>query len=186
MVTNDNSQQIRQAMARTEANNSAVRRSARIFRVGAVAVMTLIVGISLFAVLALHQARTALDKIVYNEQLAMELQFRMLQAARERSVELYHIATTEDPFERDAHMLRFGELGGIFGGARSQLLKLDLDAQSRKLLEEQGRQATISMAWLEHVTDLAIDERREDAIRLLVNKGMSAQEAMIGSINAML
>lgn len=173
-------------MARTEANNSAVQRSGRIFRVGAVAVMTLIIGISLFAVLALHQARTALDKIVYTEQLAMELQFRMLQAARERSVELYHIATTEDPFERDAHMLRFGELGGIFGGARNQLLKLDLDAQSRRLLEEQGRQATISVALVEEVAVLALDERREDAIHLLVNRAIPAQEAMMGTVNAML
>lgn len=148
--------------------------------------MALIAGTSLFAVLVLHQARTALDEVVYNEQSAMALQFRMLQAARERSVQLYHIATTEDPFARDEHIMRFGELGGRFGAARSELLKLELDPQSRVLLEEQGKQATISVALVDEVVVLAMDERREDAIPLLVNKAIPAQEAMMGTINAML
>src|SRR5690606_22699030 len=108
----------------TGADSSAIQRSGRIMRAGFIAVMALIAGTSLFAVLALHQARTALDEIVYRDQLAMELQFRMLQSARERSVELYHIATVTDPFERDEHMLRFGELAGRFIEARSQLLRL--------------------------------------------------------------
>ncbi len=170
----------------TGAGNSATRRSGRIVRAGFIAVTVLIAGISLFAVLALHQARTALDRIVYNEQLAMELQFRMMQAARERSVEIYHVATSEDPFVRDEHILRFGELGGRFGSARGELLMLDLDPQSRALLQEQGRQATISMALLEEVIVLAMDERRDDAVHLLVNKAIPAQEAMMATINTLL
>lgn len=172
--------------AHTGADNSAIQRSGRIIRAGFIAVMALIVGISLFAVLVLNQARTALDKIVYQEQLAMELQFRMLQASRERSVELYHIATAEDPFERDKHILRFGELGGRFGGARSELLKLDPDPQFRTLLDRQARQATVSMALLDEVIVLALDDRREDAASLLVSKAIPAQEAMMATINAML
>lgn len=167
-------------------DNSAIKRSGHIIRAGFIAVMALIAGTSLFAVLALHQARTALDKIVYNEQSAMALQFRMLQASRERSVLLYHIAMTKDPFERDELIMRFGELGGRFGGARSELLKLELDRQSLALLRQQARQATLSVALVDEVVVLAMDERREDAIPLLVNKAIPAQEAMMGTINAML
>jgi diguanylate cyclase (GGDEF)-like protein/PAS domain S-box-containing protein len=172
--------------ANTGADSSAIQRWGRIMRAGFIAVMVLIAGTSLFAVLALHQARTALDEIVYRDQLAMQLQFRMLQSARERSVELYRIATVEDPFERDEHMLRFGELAGRFIEARSRLLRLELDLQSRALLEEQGRQAAVSLALVGEVIKLALAERREDAIALLVGRAIPAQEDMMGTLNAML
>lgn len=172
-------------MLRTAAHNSATERSGRIIRAGFIAVMVLVASIALFAVVALHQAGRALDNIVYQEQQAMELQFRMLQNARERAVELYHIATTDDPFERDAHVLRFRELGGRFGGVRNELLDMELDARARELLEEQGRQAVISMGWKEEVISLAVDGRREDAIRLPVEKAVPAQDAMMATLNGL-
>ncbi len=168
------------------AGNNAILRSGRIVRVGFIAAMVLIVGISLFAVFALRQASGALDQLVYNEQLAMELQFRMLQAARERSVELYYVATIEDPFEIDAHVLHFGELGGRFGSARNKLMQLDLDAKSRSLLEKQGREAAVIIGLMDEVISLALQGRRDEAISLLVNQAIPAQEAMMATINAML
>ena len=173
-------------MAPTAVNNSATERSGRIILAGFIAVMLLIAGIALFALLVLRQAGQTLDNIVYQEQQAMELQSRMLQIARERSVEIYHVATTEDPFERDEHVLRFGELGGQFGAARNKLLGMRLDGRDRALLEQQGRQAVVSQALLESVRDLALHERREDAIRLLVDRAIPAQDDMMGTINAML
>lgn len=170
----------------TGAGNSAATQSGRIIRAGFIAVMALIAVISLFSLLVLQQAGSSLDKVVYNVQLAMELQFRMLQAARERSVEIYHVATSDDPFKRDAHMLHFGELAGNFTRARNELVELELDSPSQALLQEQGRQAAISSALLEEVAALAMDERQEDAIRLLVNKAIPAQDAMMATINAML
>lgn len=166
--------------------NSAARRSGRIIRAGFIAVMALIAGISLFSVLALHQAKVALDKIVRNDQLAMGQQFRMLQVARERSVVLYRIITTEDPFEQDADMLRFDELGGKFGEARRRLLELDLDSRARMLLEEQGRQTAEAMVMQREVLYLALSGRREDAARLLVEKAIPAQDTTIGTINELL
>lgn len=168
------------------AGNNAILRPGRIVRVGFIAAMVLIVGISLFAVFALRQASGALDQLVYNEQLAMELQFRMLQAARERSVELYYVATVADPFEVDAHVLHFGDWGGRFGSARSKLMQLDLDAKSHSLLEKQGREAAVIIGLMDEVISLALQGRRDEAISLLVNQAIPAQEAMMATINAML
>ena len=170
----------------TGADNSAVKRSGRIIRTGFIAVMALIAGISLLAVLALQQSKLALDKIAHNDQLAMELASRMLQAARERSIVLYRIVTAEDPFERDALMLRFDELGTRFSMARTRLRMLELDARARALLEEQGRQTAETVPRQREVLDLAVSERREDATRHLVEKALPAQDAVMATLNGLL
>ncbi len=172
--------------AQTGADNRAIKRSGRIIRAGFIVVMALIAGVSLFAVLALQQSRLELDGIVHNDQQAMQQEFRMLQAARERSVVLYRVATAEDPFERDAQMLRFDELAGRFSAARSRLLMLELDSRARALLEKQGRQTAEAVARQREVLDLAMAERREDAIRLLVEKALPAQDAVMVTINELL
>lgn len=170
----------------TGSENNVTARSARIVRAGFIAVMALIVIISLIAVLALHQASEAIDKTVHGEQQAMELQFRMLQAARERSVVMYRIATTEDPFERDAQIIHFDVLGERFGEARRQLLELELDPRTVELLEVQGRHMAETRARMDEVKELATQGRRDAAIRLLMDKATPAQDAMLGTINDVL
>lgn len=170
----------------SEGVNSASERSGRIVRAGFVAVMLLIGGISLFAALALRDANKALDETVNNDQLAMELEFGMMQASRERAIVLYRLTTSEDPFERDELMLRHDQLGGQFGEARRALVALDQGPAVRLLLEKQRHQTQVTLDWQREVLDRALSDRREDAISLLVSKVIPSQDAALGTINALL
>jgi diguanylate cyclase (GGDEF)-like protein/PAS domain S-box-containing protein len=165
------------------ANKGAGKRSERIIRAGFVAVMALIAVISAFATYSLRQASNGLDEIVHNEQQGMVLQYHMLQTARERSVVLYRLATSPDPFERDAQMIRFDELGSQFGEARRELLKLDLSERARSLLEKQRRQTSLAMGIQRAVLDMALSGQNETAIKLLVEKAIPAQDASLATMN---
>ncbi len=167
-------------------NNSAARKSARIIRAGFVAVMLLIVGIAVFLTFAQRHARDTLNQIAHNDQLAIEMQFRMLRASRQRSVVLHRIITTDDPFERDEQALRFDELGANFGAARRQLLDLDLDSRARALLEKQRLQTAAGMNWQLAVLDKARVGLREEALWLLVNKAIPVQDAAFGTIHELM
>lgn len=166
--------------------SSASERSGRIVHAGFVAVILLIMSISLFAALALRDANKALNETVNNDQAAMELGFGMMQASRERSVVLYRIATTDDPFERDELMLRFDALGGQFGEARRELLRLELEPAVRALLNKQRQQTLETLVWQRQVLDMALAERGEQAVSLLVSKVIPTQEAALATINDLL
>ena len=57
-----------------------------------------------------------------NEQAAVEMLYRMQRATRDRMSALMRLCTRMTPFERDAAMLHFYELGRRFGEARTKLL----------------------------------------------------------------
>lgn len=166
----------------------ATRRSRRILRAGFAAMMGLIAGICLFSAFALHQASTALNNVVYKDQVAVEMLFRMLQAARERSILLFRIVNTDDPFEQDAQLMRIRELAGEFIEARQKLLSSEINTEvtERALLDLQGQQTQESSRLLDQVIGLVTAGRQEEAIHFLAEKAVPAQNASMDTINSLI
>jgi hypothetical protein len=111
-------------------------RSRQVIRLGFALVMLVICFIVVFGISRLTRVQDTLAEIVAHEQEAIEMLFRMQQAARERSVLLYGVASTIDPFERDQQLLQHGQLGGQFNQARLKLSTLQLDETEATLLEQ--------------------------------------------------
>ncbi len=170
------------------AENTATQRSRHILRAGFIAATALIGCISVFAILALHQTRNALNDIVQTDQMAMEKQFEMFQLARERSIELFSLVNTQDPFEQDAHLMRFYELGQEFVEARRKLLAVEkgIELSERALLDQQLKQTQDTVAKLGKVIEAVNEGRREESVHLLVEEAIPAQDAMLGTLNSLM
>lgn len=110
-------------------------RSRRIIRVGFALVMFVIFFIVAFGIFRLDKVRSSLSTVLAHEQVAIEMLFRMQQSARDRSVLLYGVASTVDPFERDELLLKHGKMGGEFNLAREALTALTLDVTELALLK---------------------------------------------------
>lgn len=110
-------------------------RSRRIIRVGFALVMFVIFFIVAFGIFRLDKVRSSLSAVLAHEQVAIEMLFRMQQSARDRSVLLYGVASTNDPFARDELLMQHGKMGGQFNQAREALTALELDATELALLK---------------------------------------------------
>lgn len=168
--------------------SSATLRSRRILGIGFAAVMALIVCISVFAHIALQRTSTALNDIVYSEQLAIEMQFHMLQTARERSILLSRFAYSRDPFDQDGYLMRFHELAEEFIEARQKLLDLEknIDAGEQALLDQQHLQSQKTVVLQNKVIELVAAGQRENAIRLLIEGAIPAQDAVLDTLNSLM
>ena len=93
-------------------DNPAEINSRQVIRIGFALVMLIIFFTVFFGINRLGKVNDSLKEIVGHEQVAIEMLFHMQQALRERSVLLYVIASTQDPFERDEIVLKHGRLGG--------------------------------------------------------------------------
>lgn len=121
---------------------------------------------------------------VHNER--SRLASEMLIAARERSLYLHAILLERDAFARDAMRPGFDEIGGAFRRARAKLMTLDLTPRERRILEAQAS-ITARVALLqEQVLDLALAERDDEAVRLLISQAMPEQKRVAAQLHAFL
>ena len=161
-------------------------RSRQVIGAGFALVMLIIGFIIFFGIGRLANVHSTLAEIVAHEQVAIEMLFRMQQAARERAVMLYGIASTRDPFERDEQVLQHSRLGGQFADARQKLSTLQLDETERALFEQlAGHINTNQNLQLEVLEQLAVDHSRQ-AQEVLNKHAVPAQNRMLDSINALM
>jgi len=166
--------------------NSAEIRSRQVIRIGFALVMLIIGFIVLFGIGRLAKVHDTLAEIVAHEQVAMEMLFRMQQAARDRSVLLYSIATTKDPFERDEQVLQHGRLGGQFAQARQKLNTLKLDETEGTLLKQLGGHIDSTQNLQGEVLDQLAKDHFQQAQEILNKQAVPSQNKILATINELL
>lgn len=149
-------------------------------------VMIIIAFIVFFGISRLNNVHHTLEELVSHEQVAMEMLFRMQEAARERSVLLYKITTIKDPFERDELSLQYGRLGSKFGEARGTLISLRLDAEEKRLLAQLAGHVDITQGLQGEVLDQLIVDHFQRAQEMLNKQAVPAQNKILDSITALL
>lgn len=166
--------------------NLAETSSRQVIRIGFALVMLVIAFIVLFGISRMAKVHDTLSAIVAHDQVAVEMLFRMQQAARERSVLLYSIASTKDPFDRDEQILKHSRLGGQFIDARHKLNALQLDQTETALLEQMGGHVnTNQKLQLEVLEQLSLDHNQQ-AQELLNKYAVPAQNRMLDSVNVLM
>jgi diguanylate cyclase (GGDEF)-like protein len=102
----------------------------------------------------------------------------MVSSARERTVNLFRMVESEDPFERDELFLEFNRNAADFIKARTGLLGMPLTARERELLEQQGKLSSIAVPIQNQVVDhLSSDKGGSEA--LLVSEAIPAQNRVL-------
>lgn len=161
-------------------------RSRQVIRLGFALVMLVICFIVVFGISRLSRVQETLAEVVTHEQVVIEMLFRMQQAARERSVLLYSVASTTDPFERDQKLLLHGKLGGQFNQARLKLNTLQLDETEVTLLEQLNAHVdSTRKIHIEVIEELALNHLRP-AQEILNKDAVPSQNKILESINTLL
>lgn len=110
----------------------------------------------------------------------------MYAAARERSISILRMLDMDDAFDRDQEYLHFNELATQFSTARIALNELEFDEQENAYSREQYQLTTQAMPQLETIIDLLFNDQKTKATRLLLDKGIPAQDKVLEQLSRML
>ena len=158
----------------------------RIMRWGFGAIMAVIVLITALSFWRVELGHRAMNDITSQEQVAVEMLYRMQLAARDRTFVLFAAVNSENPFEQDREIQRFYALAATFDQARTQLMQLKLDETKRSLLAQQRAQTEMTQPLMARVIELLESGRRAEAERVLVAQVAPAQNKMIDTLTALL
>ena len=101
-------------------------------------------------------------------------------AARERTLSMYRMALMEDPFARDEEFLVFNSYALDFITARDKLFLLRLSKEEQDAMAEQSQLTIKAVQLQEKVIDLMYRDELSEAVKLLQDKAMEAQENVFG------
>jgi diguanylate cyclase (GGDEF)-like protein/PAS domain S-box-containing protein len=150
-------------------------RPTKLLALGFATIVVLMVALVAFTFGRINQIRGHLDEIVVEHNFHSALTYRMLDAARRRSIALHRIVFDEDPFVRDGEALRFCALAMEFGDARSALLALDLAPKEKALMDEQLHAARAALGAEQKVINHALDGHFAVARAVLFTEALPAQ-----------
>ena len=139
-------------------------------------------------VLSIVQLRTVygeMEQVVSHHNLKTELATEMQVAGLVRTESLYRMLILDDPFERDAMFLRYNGAAFRIGKARQRLRELPLDAEERRLFDEQGALIVRVVEAQERVIDLVARDRMDEARKVMLDQAMPLQTEVHATFEAM-
>ena len=149
---------------------------------GFVVQLLLILFVTLIGLKQLDSTEQRMQSVTEESMHKLELSKTMGFIARERTLNLFMLMHTVDPFERDTIYMNFAQLANKFVAARSQLLHLPLTSTERRLLEEQRRLSRIAVPYQEEAISLAIAGNMAGAGDILIDRAIPAQNAVLETL----
>ena len=127
--------------------------------------------------------QTQINEIVTSNNHKIRLLVEMQQAARERSLSLYSMVSIKDPFEYDEAFIKYQSYAGIFIKARQTFLSMSLSKEEIDSIDKQGELSKLAVPLQNLILKLLNKERFKDAVNLLINKSIPAQNAVLTQIS---
>lgn len=124
-----------------------------------------------------------INEIVTSNNKKSRLLVEMQQAARERSLALYSMLNTKDPFEHDDMFMKYKSYAGVFIKARETFLSMSLSKKETDLITRQGELSRIAVPLQNMTVKFLNKERFKDALKILINKSIPAQNAVLSQIS---
>ena len=121
------------------AKNLPEKRAELIIQIGFTTVLVVVGFLVIFGLGRISKIHESLVNIVNKEQSAVEILFHMQRISHDRSVSLYRISSTQDPFDLDEQIQHFNSLGNQFGQARKKSVEIGLDEAGHILLAQQKK-----------------------------------------------
>ena len=149
---------------------------------GFVVQLLLILFVTLIGLKQLDSTEQRMQSVTEESMHKLQLSKTMGFIARERTLNLFMLMHTVDPFERDTIYMNFAQLANKFVTVRSELLHLPLTGTERKLLEEQRQLSRIAVPYQEEAIALAIAGDMTGASDILINWAIPAQNAVLETL----
>ena len=120
---------------------------------------------------------------INNQQLKKHLLTTMYNASQERSVILLKMHIERDIFELDELNMQLGEQARIYIKARQKLFTLPSSTKEKELLEKQKAAAMKNGPLQDSIAQMFIEEKRDAATKMLIDKAIPGQHMMRTYIN---
>ncbi len=130
-----------------------------------------------------------LDRATHDLGTVADVQMRkqgfaktMALAARQRTLLTFMMSKTTDPFERDALLMQFREMGSEFVAARQAFMAMSLNDVERALAERQRELIAVAQPIQEHIVDLVMEGNDRNVIDLMLTEAIPAQNAVLAIV----
>ncbi len=141
-----------------------------------VVLIALICGLLFNSLFQLEALGRQLSIVVEHHNRKIDLITQTQVAAHIRTDSLFRMVLENDPFERDAHFLRFIHAGFLVGQGREALRKLGFTPAEQRSFDSQTKLIGQIQAVQEHVIDLLYASRNDEAHRVLAQEAIPIQE----------
>ncbi len=123
----------------------------------------------------LNSVHKNIIQIIETQNKQIDLMHKMRSISRERIIKLQALITSRDPFEKDALIMQFQTLGGLFLETRQELLKTALIDDEKKLLKIQREIARNVVSSQYKVIEMVQNNQNQEALNYLVNETVPLQ-----------
>ena len=131
----------------------------------------------------IEATKAQINEIVTSNNKKSRLLVEMRQSARERSLTLYSMVSIKDPFKNDEEFMKYKSYAEAFIKARQNLLAMSLSPVERDLIKEQGKLSKLALPLQNIIIKLLNKERFKDAVNVLINQSIPAQNAVLNKIS---
>lgn len=157
----------------------------RIIAFGFALVLLLMVALTFLGLNRLATMKQRMDDLVAEKGVKIESVYQMRSLSRERFASLGQIVVLDDPFERDEEMMRFHEQASAFVQARDRLIALGMGPEEQLLWARARQLIQQDQALHEEVIDLALSDRRQAAMALLMGEVRQIEMALLDALSAL-
>jgi diguanylate cyclase (GGDEF)-like protein len=151
----------------------------RVLLAGFVAQLLLILFVTTIGLQQLRMTASNLSTVVDVHMHKLSLTKTMMSAARERTLCMFRLSMSHDPFERDKLFLQFNKGGTEFANARLALLGMPLSQRERELIDLQGRLTGIARPIQNRVVDALRSDFDRKAEEEVLSNAISAQNDVL-------
>lgn len=137
-----------------------------------IAIFAILMG---YGIYQLQQGQKNVRESTLKFNTKSELIVQMYNAARDRTIRLYAMVSTDDVFLYDELYVIFNDDGAKFAVARLKFLDIQLTKQEQHLLSEQSRYTNIAIPLQRKVIDLMYEDESKAALKLLTSEAVPAQ-----------
>ncbi|MBI3432678.1 MAG: EAL domain-containing protein [Hydrogenophilales bacterium] len=150
---------------------------------GFVAQLLLILFVTAIGLQQLRMTADDLSTVVDIHMRKLSLTKTMMTAARERTLSMFRLSMSRDPFERDELFMAFNQQGAEFADARMALLKLPLSARERDLIAQQGRLTGIAKPMQNRVVEALRNDFNQEAEAQVLSSAIPAQNNVLAVLS---
>ncbi|MHB1092227.1 putative bifunctional diguanylate cyclase/phosphodiesterase [Thiobacillus sp.] len=154
----------------------------RVLLAGFVAQLLLILFVTLIGLQQLGSTASNLGTVVDVHMHKLSLTKTMMTAARERTLSMFRLSMSHDPFERDTLFMQFNKYGAEFASARLALLRMPLSMRQHELLDLQGRLTGIARPMQNRVVDRLRSNFDGKAEEQALNSAIPAQNKVLDTL----
>lgn len=146
---------------------------------GFIVQLLLILFVTTIGLQQLRMTANNLGTVVDVHMRKLSLTKTMMTAARERTLCMFRLSMSHDPFERDQLFVQFNKHGAEFADARMALLSMPLSPREHELIDLQGRLTSIARPIQNRVVDALSSDSDKKAEERVLSSAIPAQNNVL-------